>query len=435
VRHIENAKRAWNERGLALPLAVICLLTVTGLVLTFLTVSAIEPQISANHARGTQARYAAEAGIEWGFDYLVRTPDWNAVLAGATGTGRDITPGAPWAGATPVLGTFTLIVRNDWRAADSAITGVPRDSSGAPTTDTNNVLLVTATGSFRGAMQTITAAVRKGVLPTTNAALAFPGLGAGVDFAHSAFTIDGTDSNLDASAGAARPVYGISVAGGATGNQTLVRDAVAANTQNQVRGLSATSATAPAAATVASGESAIASDGALTSSQILEFVDAVKAQADVTIDVSNGTRATVAGAGGSCADVGSRTCWGTLDYPKIVYVKGGLTGSPGIAITGNSEGTGVLIVDSAEASIEGPFRWNGPIILTGHNVSLRYGGSGSGDIFGAVIINELATTTTSVQLGSDAARPAAIRYSRQALDLVDRGLSRRFVHLYSWREH
>jgi hypothetical protein len=415
-----------------------CLLTVTGLVLTFLKVSAIEPQISANHARGTQARYAAEAGIEWGFDYLARNPDWNGVLAGATSTGRDITPSAPWAGATPALGTFAVTVRNDWRPADSATTGVAPDTSHTTTADTNNVLLITATGSFRGATQTITAAVRKAVLPATNAAIAFPGLRAGLDFARSAFTIDGTDWNLDATAGAARPVYGISVAAGATDNHALVRDAVAGNAQNDVRGLSATSPPAPASPTVASGENAVASDGALTSQQVVEFVNALKAQADVTIDVSRGTRATVAGVGQSCAgDIDSGTCWGTLDYPKIVYVKGNAVsaGAAGVQITGESQGTGILIVESAEASIDGAFRWNGPIVLTGHNVALRYGGAAGGEIFGAVIVNELAPTTGSAQFGSDDARPAAIRYSRQAIELVERGLSRRFVHLYSWREH
>jgi len=80
---IATASLLRNERGLALPMALLCMLTLTGLVLAFLTVSAFEPQISANHAQGTQARFAAEAGIEWGFDYLVSTANWNNVLTGA----------------------------------------------------------------------------------------------------------------------------------------------------------------------------------------------------------------------------------------------------------------------------------------------------------------------------------------------------------------
>ena len=431
-------RRVRDERGLAVPLAVICLLTVTGLVLTFLTVSAIEPQISGNHARGTQARHAAESGIEWAFDHLVSHPDWNAMLAGATSAGKNITPAQPWVGLTPALGTFTIIVQNDWRAADSARTGIAPDGSGTPTADTNGVVLITATGSFRGVTQTITAALRRATLPTINAALAFPGLRAGVDFAHSAFTIDGTDSNLDATAGIARAVYGISVAAGDTANQTLVQDAVSANSQNDVRGLSVGSPAAPAPATLGSRADTVASDGALTSQQVLDFVNAVKGRADVTIDVSAGTTATYSGVGQSCAAALDRSsCWGTLDHPKIVYVKGNGagTGSPTLEITGESHGTGVLIVDSAQTFVDGAFRWNGPIILTGRNVGLRYRGNGGGDVFGTIIVNELSSATGSVQFGSDGSRLAAIRYSRQALDLVEHGLARRFVHLYSWREH
>ena len=433
-----TVRRVRDERGMAVPLAVICLLTVTGLVLTFLTVSAIEPQISGNHARGTQARYAAESGIEWAFDHLVTHPDWNAMLAGATSAGKNITPAQPWIGLTSALGTFSVIVQNDWRAADSARTGLTPDGSGTATTDTNGVLLITATGTFRGVTQTISAALRKATLPTINAALAFPGLRAGVDFAHSAFTIDGTDSNLDVTAGIARPVYGISVAAGDSANQTLLQGAVAANPQNDVRGLSVGSPAAPAPATLATRADAVASDGALTSQQVVDFVNAVKTQADVTIDVSAGTTASYGGVGQSCAaTIESSGCWGTPDYPKIVYVKGNGTGigSPTLEITGESHGTGVLVVDGAQVFIDGAFRWNGPIIVTGRNVGLRYRGNGGGDVFGTIIVNELSTSTLSAQFGSDGARPTAIRYSRQALDLVEHGLARRFVHLYSWREH
>jgi hypothetical protein len=259
-----------------------------------------------------------------------------------------------------------------------------------------------------------------------------------VDFTHSAFTIDGTDSNMDATAGIARPVYGISVGAGDTANQSLVQGAVVASPQNEVRGLSVASPAAPAPATLASRADTVVSDGALTSQQVIDFVNAVKTRADVTIDVSAGTTATYTGVGQSCAvAIDSSACWGTLDYPKIVYVKGSASdlGSPALTIGGESHGTGVLIVDGAQAFIDGAFRWNGPIIVTGRNVGLRYRGSGGGDVFGAIIVNEVSTATASVQFGSDASHPAAIRYSRQALDVVEHGLARRFVHLYSWREH
>ena len=53
-----------NEHGVALVLALMILLTLTGLVLAFLSASAFEPQISRNHSETVRARYVAEAGIE-----------------------------------------------------------------------------------------------------------------------------------------------------------------------------------------------------------------------------------------------------------------------------------------------------------------------------------------------------------------------------------
>jgi Tfp pilus assembly protein PilX len=59
-----------NERGVALPLAMIMLVVLTMLTLTFMSLGAVEPQISANLADGARARQLAESGIEWGFDQL-----------------------------------------------------------------------------------------------------------------------------------------------------------------------------------------------------------------------------------------------------------------------------------------------------------------------------------------------------------------------------
>src|SRR5262249_3899518 len=102
----------------------------------FLAVSAFEPQISQNLADGTQARYAAEAGIEWAFDQLVATNSWDTLLVGAGACGTSVTP-AGWSNVAiaNLSGTFTVSVRNDCLAGgtpDSLITGVAVDTAGAP---------------------------------------------------------------------------------------------------------------------------------------------------------------------------------------------------------------------------------------------------------------------------------------------------------------
>ena len=82
-----------NQRGIALILVVMALLCLTGLLVAYLSVSALEPQISRNLADASRARYLAEAGIERGFNVLVSTADasdnWSGLLSGAT-------TGLPW---------------------------------------------------------------------------------------------------------------------------------------------------------------------------------------------------------------------------------------------------------------------------------------------------------------------------------------------------
>lgn len=54
----------YNERGVALPMALFSLLLLTSLSIAFLTLGQTEPVISNNHLRTSQARAMAEAGVE-----------------------------------------------------------------------------------------------------------------------------------------------------------------------------------------------------------------------------------------------------------------------------------------------------------------------------------------------------------------------------------
>src|SRR6058998_1786448 len=128
-----------DERGIAAVMALIVVLTLSLLVCGFLAISAFEPRISENLADSTQARYAADAGIEWAFDQLVATPSWNTLLTGATGCAIPVTP-VGWTNVTVpnLAGTFTVSLRNDCQAGDDQITGVALDNvTGTATNDTN----------------------------------------------------------------------------------------------------------------------------------------------------------------------------------------------------------------------------------------------------------------------------------------------------------
>src|SRR5438093_4754940 len=64
-RGISMREILWkNERGLALPMAVLLLLVLTSLMLAFVSLAQTEPMIAKNHLLATQARAQAEAGFE-----------------------------------------------------------------------------------------------------------------------------------------------------------------------------------------------------------------------------------------------------------------------------------------------------------------------------------------------------------------------------------
>src|SRR6266851_3248255 len=64
-RGISMREIIWkNERGLALPMAVLLLLVLTSLMLAFVSLAQTEPMIAKNHLLATQARAQAEAGFE-----------------------------------------------------------------------------------------------------------------------------------------------------------------------------------------------------------------------------------------------------------------------------------------------------------------------------------------------------------------------------------
>src|SRR3989454_5260093 len=80
-----SVQRLGDERGIALILALMVLLTLSGLSLALLASSALEPRISRNLHDASRARWLTEAGIELGYGLLAAAGDgaWNALLATA----------------------------------------------------------------------------------------------------------------------------------------------------------------------------------------------------------------------------------------------------------------------------------------------------------------------------------------------------------------
>jgi len=437
-----------NERGVALVLALTILLTLTGLVLAFLSVSAFEPQISKNHSDTTRARYVADAGIEYAYDTLATNIlTWDTYLVGATCTTGAVlgTANSTLPGLTAAEGTFTVRVRNDCNAGDNKFTGVAVEAGTNATTDTNNKLIVTSTGTLNGTSKTITVVITKTVVPTINAALAFPGIQADVNFNGSSFVIDGRDTRMADNAGTPtgthNAVYGIAVNGSMPILETQVENALNNNQGNDVRGRDETSSSNPPATT--QGANAIQSDSTLTSQMVTDFAAVLKQHADIMINTSSGNTYSINSIGGgtgapTCSsNWSSSTCWGSTTKPKIVYLNGTLdnlnTQYLSLDVAGISEGTGILVIENGNVDINGSFRWNGPIISTGKNVGIRYRGGGNQAVYGATIVNELHNDG-STNLEGDIRGNASLLYSREALDLVQNLLSRRLVTTSSWND-
>jgi hypothetical protein len=239
--------------------------------------------------------------------------------------------------------------------------------------------------------------------------------------------------NPGAPTGTAPAVYGISVNGTLPALAVQVENALGNSQQNNVRGRDETNAGA-----ATQGAGTIQADGALTSQAITDFLAAVRSKADLTINTSPGNTHSISNIGSTCStDVKSSTCWGTTSRPKIVYVSGTLSGIStqytSLIISGDSAGTGILIIENGNVEISGNFRWNGPIIVSGTNVGIRYRGDGTQSVYGATVINELHDDGAS-NLEGDIQGTSSILYSRETLDLVQTGLGRRLVTTYGWTD-
>ena len=420
-----------DQRGVVLPLTLIILMVLTSLAVAVTVLGTTEPQISANLVAGARARFAAEAGLEWAFDLLAGTPDWSTLLNGADADGIILVNNGALPGLDPTSGTYTIRLRNDTLATDTPITGVAPDGGGAAI-DTNGRVIVVATGRYRNAVRTVQVMMRRAQFPNFPAALAFPGNEAQANFSGNAFEVSGNDFNTDGSPGGCAPVYGISVSptlGSPPGsNEQVVENALSAQQKDNVTGKK------QVASGPAFGNNTVAVEPTLTPAMVKAFIDAAKANADITLNSHQPSGLSFSNIGNTCsADVNSQTCWGTASTPKVVYIKGDFDPTSqfsALQLSGHTEGYGVLIVEDGDLRISGNFAWNGPIIVTGQYVGIGFLGGGTQAVYGAVISNETAADPgfyEGVVTGN-----STIRYSCQALNQAKS--ARRLVTMSSWQE-
>src|SRR6266545_1193527 len=429
-----------GQRGMALPLAVMALVVLTTLVTAYLSLGAFEPQASRNLSDATRVRFVAEAGVEFGFNTLASSTDWTTLLVTNNGV---LASASAMPGLTAASGTYTVTLRNDVCAVsstcnalgDTAITGVALDTgnqNGAGAADTNNVVIMTSVATLGTATKTVTVVVTRVNLPPVNGTLAFPGRQADTSFSGAAFDLKGIDTNLNDSAGPGAPVFGITVSNvfgtPAGANEAVVEASLANNQDNNVVGQDASGVG------TGTGDATIVADGALTQTNLASFVAAAKANADISLSTSSGL--SFSSLGDSCStSFASSNCWGSSGNPKIVYLKG--TEDPtgaytALSISGNTTGSGILIVEDGDLKISGNFRWEGIIIVTGKYVGVSFLGGGNQSVYGAVISNEVATDEEAGFFEGVITGNSKLLYSTEAIDIVRN--TRRLVRVYSWRE-
>lgn len=422
-----------NQRGAALPIALIILTLLTSLTLALTSLSAFEPMMSGNLADTTQARYAAEAGIEWAFNTLGGANDWDPLLAGATVNGVTMVANQPLPSLPASRGTFTVLLRNDTLATDPQITGTtPKDDK--VDVDDNNTVIITAFGQKGDAVKALQVTVRRPIPPPFPGALSFPGLESEVKFDGNSFEISGHGYKMDGSSDAScQSEYGIAVSkvlpsNDPGANEQVVESALTSSQRDNIKGRKED----PAG--VDYGNNTIEADDRLTPEAIKAFIDQAKQAADIVLESKQPDGLEFDSIGSTCAtDPNSQTCWGTPDNPKIIYIKGEPDPTSAFAalqISGTTTGTGILIVEDGDLRISGNFNWNGPIIVTGNYVGVGFLGGGWQTVYGAVISNETSNDPgfkEGVATGN-----AKIRYSCEALALALN--TKKLTTASNWRE-
>jgi hypothetical protein len=107
--------------------------------------------------------------------------------------------------------------------------------------------------------------------------------------------------------------------------------------------------------------------------------------------------------------------WGNRSVPELRCIDGSPGAGDSVAALSNSSGVGILVARNADLILEGGFRWEGLIIITGSMVSLKILETGPKEIIGGVIINETGTYSESNPSTLDIHGPIKIIFSRSAL--------------------
>jgi len=394
-----------EERGIALVIALLAMVLLSMLGVTFLSMSATEFTIASNDVDASRAFFLTEAGTALAKRTLRNSSNWNTEL-----TAMQPFPCPALVPAS--LGVCSYRIEND-----------AADPSGDPANDTNNLVIIKATGSSKtGSREIQLAFTRPDGLPAPPGSLLSVGVSSNISFNGNAFTIDGnnwippSDDGLtpevqdnSACTSTTAPKYGIAVPNAT--HQLEVKNALSSPQQDNVTGDAPNPPWSPA-----SPIPSIGVDTTITQTQVLDLVNYLIPLADITY--SPGT------------SISSETL-GTQAAPKVVVVDAtSYSGSdPALTLSATS-GAGILIVKNGTLKLTGNSQWVGIVIVIGSNVAIDVSGGGNKAVYGATLLAEDANVDATVAEGEG---NLAVRYSCDGINVANNVASLRGTPVW-WKE-
>jgi hypothetical protein len=319
-------------------------------------------RITANLRQGTAVFYLADAGIEWGKEQIGQTA---------------IHPPKPADRVQSFSsGTFSV-----WFV------------SSTPVTPLTAKIIIRSTGVSGIASQTVQAQVTK-TYDLADGAIGLRGEGTSVGFSGNSFFISGFDYD---------PLTGGPVPG------AKPRSAISASSAALREQIDTALATAQTGNVIGGENNSAISQSDLVPSHAVTRLgeDLCRAPHAATAAIPLGGTLSLKG-----------QTWGSRSSPQLHCVEG-LSGSgDSVTVEGNFSGVGILVVRNAEFVANGPFRWEGLVIITGTDVGFRVLGEENKEVYGALMINETGPTAGPTQATLALQGAIKVLYSRSALNRV-----------------
>ena len=109
--------------------------------------------------------------------------------------------------------------------------------------------------------------------------------------------------------------------------------------------------------------------------------------------------------------------WGNRTAPQLHCIEGLSAAGDAATMVGNFTGAGILVVKNADLVLSGAFRWEGLVLVTGSDVSLKTTGTDTKDLLGAALVNETGIPVAGRKI-LDIEGALRMLFSRQALSGV-----------------